>query len=507
VLYSRSRVRVRRGDARLDLGGVVLPLGLQDVQALRTRLGVDHADLGALAQEHAVHPHIRGDGHGVVVHQVAVADGLLVPIAEDDLLEVAGRVGRRGGRQADLDGVEVVQRIPPDRDLRRRVAPVALVRDHQVEGVDGDVQPVGLGLLVLLGAAEDGGSAEEVDGHPLDRAHVHERQARAGRGEVGGGQDVGVERLALQVLPVEPLAVDLVDVGELPARLRLERGELPDRLGRQRAAIHQEEHPARHPRLHQPVHLIHQRERLAGAGGHGHQHVPLPVREGALDGGVGLDLIGAELGVVVGGVGQARAGGVAVALELLPQGVGRVEVGDPAGAALPVPHVVVPEDLAVRRVEEGHPVAVEVEGARRDAARVALRLRQGVLRAEGELLGLDDAQDAAVHHEGVIGGAVCGGIFLDGERHARIAGAGRVETHDLPAGRPEARVAPLPCPPFAVRWQHPRLPPDSAPDPGTRPQRRGTGRNRGAQNKTPTRVESAFKSLGRLQAHQRDGLR
>jgi hypothetical protein len=33
-------------------------------------------------------------------------------------------------------------------------------------------------------------------------------------------------------------------------------------------------------------------------------------------------------------LGESLAGGVAVALELFPQGVGGVEVGDPAGKAL-----------------------------------------------------------------------------------------------------------------------------------------------------------------------------
>ena len=53
-------------------------------------------------------------------------------------------MGRRGGGQADLDGVEVVERLAPDRQLLRGVAAVALVGDDQVEGVDRDVELVGV---------------------------------------------------------------------------------------------------------------------------------------------------------------------------------------------------------------------------------------------------------------------------------------------------------------------------------------------------------------------------
>ncbi len=51
--------------------------------------------------------------------------------------------GRRRG-QADLDGVEVVERVAPDRQLGGGVAAVALVGDDQVEGVDRDVELLGI---------------------------------------------------------------------------------------------------------------------------------------------------------------------------------------------------------------------------------------------------------------------------------------------------------------------------------------------------------------------------
>jgi hypothetical protein len=53
------------------------------------------------------------------------------------------RVGRRRGCQPDLDGVKMIESLAPDRFLLRRVTSMALVRDYQIEGVDGNVQLVG----------------------------------------------------------------------------------------------------------------------------------------------------------------------------------------------------------------------------------------------------------------------------------------------------------------------------------------------------------------------------
>ena len=82
----------------------------------------------------------------VVVDEVAVADGTVVVVAVGKVLEVGHRVGGRGRGQADLDRVEVVERVAPDRPLPGRVAAVALVGDDQVEGVDRDVELLDVGL-------------------------------------------------------------------------------------------------------------------------------------------------------------------------------------------------------------------------------------------------------------------------------------------------------------------------------------------------------------------------
>ena len=84
--------------------------------------------------------------HDVVVDEVALADRSLVVVAVDQVLEVGHGVGGRRGGQADLDGVEVVERVAPDRQLLGRVAAVALVGDDQVEGVDRDVELLGVVL-------------------------------------------------------------------------------------------------------------------------------------------------------------------------------------------------------------------------------------------------------------------------------------------------------------------------------------------------------------------------
>ena len=95
-------------------------------------------------QEDAVHADVRLDADDVVVDEVALADGPLVLVAVDDVLEVGRRVGGRRGGQADLDGVEVVERVPPDETPRGGVAAMALVGDDQVEGVDRDVELLGV---------------------------------------------------------------------------------------------------------------------------------------------------------------------------------------------------------------------------------------------------------------------------------------------------------------------------------------------------------------------------
>ena len=149
-------VGVGRGDLALDLGGVELPLVLQQVELLAAGLGVDQLDCSPSLRKT---PFMRTSDlivDDVVVDEVALADGPLVLVAVDEVVEVGHGVGGRRGGQADLDGVEVVERVAPDRQLGGGVAAVALVGDDQVEGVDRDVELLGVVVDRLVADAEDG---------------------------------------------------------------------------------------------------------------------------------------------------------------------------------------------------------------------------------------------------------------------------------------------------------------------------------------------------------------
>ena len=151
---------------------------------------------------------------------------------------------------------------------------------------------------------------------------------------------------------LEALAVDLVDLVELQARLGLERGERPDRLRRQRPAVDQEQDAPRDAGLHQPVDLVDHREGLAGAGGHGDEHLALAVADGLLDGGVGLDLVRPQAQVLRDRRESLRSRRRSRGSSISSSAVGRVEAGDPARPVQLVADVVEPDHLAVGRVQE-----------------------------------------------------------------------------------------------------------------------------------------------------------
>ena len=119
-LLDDPAIGVGRSDAALDIGGFEAALVFQQVELLGAGHGVNDAHLLAFVEEDAVHPHVRANGHDVVVHEETLADGPLVVVAIDDVLEVGGRVGRRCGGEADLDRVEVVESIAPDGEFLAR---------------------------------------------------------------------------------------------------------------------------------------------------------------------------------------------------------------------------------------------------------------------------------------------------------------------------------------------------------------------------------------------------
>ena len=112
-LISSRILRLESGEVifALDLAAVELALVLEEVE-LSSRRSRDRrcSTCSPSLRKTPVHADVGLDRHDVVVDEVALADGALVLVAVDDVLEVRRRVrGRRRG-QADLDRVEVVER-------------------------------------------------------------------------------------------------------------------------------------------------------------------------------------------------------------------------------------------------------------------------------------------------------------------------------------------------------------------------------------------------------------
>lgn len=182
-LFEDLAIGVWRRDLLLDLIGVESPLVLQQVELAHACLRVDLVDLLALLQEDAVHADVRAHPHHVVVDQVALADSPVVLVAEHQVLEVGHGVQGWRGRQAHLDSVEVVEGVAPDGHVPCGVAPVALVGDDQVEGVDGDAELLNVDVNRLVINGQRASAAEQVDRHALDRADVDKGIAELGPGQ------------------------------------------------------------------------------------------------------------------------------------------------------------------------------------------------------------------------------------------------------------------------------------------------------------------------------------
>jgi hypothetical protein len=68
--------------------------------------------------------------------------------------------------------------------------------------------------------------------------------------------------------------------------------------------------------------------------------------------------------------------------------------------------------VTVRRVEKRNSIAPIVEWTVRDPLAISLSLRQYDLWPERQLLGFDNADNLAIHAQGVVGGAISGFKFL-----------------------------------------------------------------------------------------------
>ena len=109
--------------------GLFPALILDLIQRRQSRLGIDVLDAFTFLEEDSLHPDIGSNFDHVVVHEVTVTHRLLVPVLEDLLREVSGRMRRGCGCEADLHRVEVIEGRAPDRDFGCDVAAVASVGD------------------------------------------------------------------------------------------------------------------------------------------------------------------------------------------------------------------------------------------------------------------------------------------------------------------------------------------------------------------------------------------
>src|SRR5207245_5647528 len=103
--------------------------------------------------------------------------------------------------------------------------------------MDRDVQFFGFIVPQVVAQLKGSLPAEEVDGHALDRANVHECMSWLWVEEVGRGQDLRIKAGVVKIFALEALAVDLVNLVELQAGLRLEGREGIHRLGGKSTAI------------------------------------------------------------------------------------------------------------------------------------------------------------------------------------------------------------------------------------------------------------------------------
>lgn len=86
-------------------------------------------------------------------------------------------------------------------------------------------------------------------------------------------------------------------------------------------------------------------------------------------------------------------------------------MADLPGAIQAVANIVMPDDFAVSGIEKRYPATAEIERIDGCAPRVAFGLGQNVLRAEGEFLGCNNAEQPATDAQGVIGWSMFRGVF------------------------------------------------------------------------------------------------
>ena len=169
-------VAVRRGNLDLDFFGRKFPFVFELIIGFDACSCIDHTDVLPFFEKGAFHADIGFDLHRLIVHEPAVKDGLFCRVPVDHFFEERQCVKRRRRREADFNGVEMVEYLSPDGRVFCCVAPMAFIGYDYVEGMDGNIyfSCIIFIIRITLVLRKSVFWAEEVDGHPLNRGDIHE---------------------------------------------------------------------------------------------------------------------------------------------------------------------------------------------------------------------------------------------------------------------------------------------------------------------------------------------
>src|SRR6266511_270387 len=108
---------------------------------------------------------------------------------------------------------------------------MALVGDDHIEGMNWNVQLLGIVVYGFVTDVEDRIAAKEINCHPLDRADIDKRIALLGIDEIRLRQCLRIRLLSfVEILTLETLAIDFVNLVKLQTGLWLKRSKGADCL-------------------------------------------------------------------------------------------------------------------------------------------------------------------------------------------------------------------------------------------------------------------------------------
>ncbi len=269
-------------DGAVEVGGGVGEVFVEAFPADGARLLAAAVHVEALLDFAALLGDLGADAIDFVADIHAIGDGALVVVFHHEVLieEADGLFARRGG-QADEEGVEVFEHLPP----QAVDGAMAFIDDDEVEGLDGDGGIVG----DVLRAAVGGG--DFVAGFFVDvlveflAAQDGVKALDGADGDAGDGIEV-----------VRGEMLDVVNLGELAAGVgRDELIELALGLASEIRAVHEKEDALCTGVLDEPVGEAARGVGLARAGGHLDERARVIGGEGAFEIRDALDLAGAEI--------------------------------------------------------------------------------------------------------------------------------------------------------------------------------------------------------------------